>query len=324
MQIDRAYCIELGEVIDIYAARDAYFSQSPPRADFRFLCSDELCRQTNETKVIGVNYRKLVEESDHFVRPHYRAQTEHIDICEWVEYERAWFEIQEELSRGSARKGDAPGPRKRKNIKSTNVVDIFVPNTAGGGRTVERSAREKFAEIKRLPTPKDRIEAYKTYVRDNLKNNPNQSSVLENVVNSYLSLEPEIGRITDLRIGNGPWRSYWSCFRPIKFYDKDRKDDFIYFGNLRGVKYGHHYSLIFFDRVAFGAEERGISIYIKKHKLDGYKHRAFLTEMLEEIVSRRVRYATCYFYGDIRPSDTNAGFLDVIIHHFDNLVLTLK
>lgn len=323
MQIDRAYCLELDDVVDIYAARDAYFSQAPPRADFHFLCSDEPCRRTNKTKVIGVNYRKLVEESEHYVRPHYRAQTEHIDTCEWVEYERAQIEVQDEAN-GPIRQSDDTRRRNRKTPKFTNVVDIYVPSTAGGGRVVERTAREKFTEIKLLPNPRDRIEAYKDYLRNSLKNNPNQSSVLKNVVASYFSLQRELRKTTKLKIGTGPWRSYWECFRPIKYYDKDIGNNFIYYGGLRGRRYGPNYSLTFIDRVAFGEEVRGISIYIEKSDLDKYKRHSFLIETLEEIVSRRVRYATCYFYGDIRPSIRNANFLSITIRHFDNLVLRLK
>ena len=70
--------------------------------------------------------------------------------------------------------------------------------------------------------------------------------------------------------------------------------------------------------------ERWVSLYIKKEKLARYRHRAYLTEFLEKLVSRQARYATCFFYGRIGLSEKNDDFLDIDLDHFDNLVLILR
>ena len=77
MRIARVYCVETGKIIDIYGARALFFAQDEPRRRFQFLCSDEVCRAANSTKVTGVNYDKLVEEGDCIVqKPHFRMNSE--------------------------------------------------------------------------------------------------------------------------------------------------------------------------------------------------------------------------------------------------------
>ena len=77
MRIARVYCVEVGKIVDIYGARALFFAQDEPRRRFQFLCSDNICRETNTTKVTGVNYDKLVEEGDCIVqKPHFRMNSE--------------------------------------------------------------------------------------------------------------------------------------------------------------------------------------------------------------------------------------------------------
>jgi hypothetical protein len=64
MRISRAYCLEESKILDIYRARALFFAQDEPRRRFEFVCSDEFCRASNATKVIGINYDKLVEGKD--------------------------------------------------------------------------------------------------------------------------------------------------------------------------------------------------------------------------------------------------------------------
>lgn len=320
MHIERAYSVELRRVVSIYDARDYYFRQTPPRKRFKFLCSDEKCRETNKTKVTGVNYDKLVEESDQYVKPHFRENTEHISDCEWVELEIALNELKEESGSDFGHKDDTRRPRRGKNLKSSDMIDIFVPSSTGGARAVERLPVERREEIKRIPNQRDRIKALKK----TLKENPNQTSLLENVVDCYLTLGPDERRQTHLKIGKNRWRSYRECFRPIRFYNRGGGEAFIYYGGTKARRFGHNFSLIFFDKVEFEGGERWISLYIKKERLDRYKHRAYLSEFLEKLASGGARYATCYFYGRIWPSTNNAAFLDVEVAHFNNLVLRLK
>src|SRR3954468_2052839 len=125
MHILRAYCVEVGRILDIYQARALFFAQDEPRRRFQFQCSDDACRAATATKVTAVNYDKLVGESDHVVfKPHFRMnpQSQHVQACEWVVRER------------SIVKRDGPDADERKlpragfrHLKSVDFVDIYAP-----------------------------------------------------------------------------------------------------------------------------------------------------------------------------------------------------
>ena len=129
MHIARAYCVDAGKIVDIYQARALFFAQHEPRRRFEFLCSDDLCRASDATKVTGVNYDKLVEEGDCFVqKPHFRANAEslHIAACDWVARERALLRLD------SANVDTQPRSPHRgfRRLKSDDLVAIFWPEPA--------------------------------------------------------------------------------------------------------------------------------------------------------------------------------------------------
>jgi hypothetical protein len=125
MHILRAYCVEVGRIVDIYQARALFFGQEKPRRRLQFRCSDDACRTAAATKVTAVNYDKLVVEGDQIaLKPHFRMnpQSLHIEACEWVAREQ-WMALR-----------DAPDPDERKpprarfrHLKSVDLVDIYVP-----------------------------------------------------------------------------------------------------------------------------------------------------------------------------------------------------
>lgn len=141
MQILEAYCEELGDVVDIYAAQRAYFAQpAGTRRRFTFRCSDPACRAAGNPLVSGVGYDKLAEDGEKFRQIHFRAPPDHphLDSCVWV--------------RDEARReadGEAAGTR-RERAKATNVIDVFAPRhadqpaiaAAGNGGDVLQVARD--------------------------------------------------------------------------------------------------------------------------------------------------------------------------------------
>lgn len=121
MEILEAWCVELGEVVDIYDAQNAYFDlPEKNRKRFTFGCSDEQCRRTKNPLVSGVNYHNLAEETDKFLQPHFRrpAANEHLTSCIW--YESAG----EKAVPGSL---DGDGKSRVARAKKTDVLDIFQP-----------------------------------------------------------------------------------------------------------------------------------------------------------------------------------------------------
>ncbi len=205
MKIIRAYCLEMKRVVDIYQARDHYFNihssiDLDKRRRFQFLCSDENCRTKNKTLVSGVNYDKLIEETDNYVRPHFRDLGKHTDDCEWVEFEQVTDEIEAESEQDSNSR-----PRQTKHVKRTDVVDIFAP-----GRTDDETGSEgltdtdEYERVRRIPDVRSRREALKTLLR----RSPSQSSILQNVVSSYRLLTTEQKNSTRLTIKGVGARSY--------------------------------------------------------------------------------------------------------------------
>lgn len=123
MQILEAYCEELGETIDIYAAQRAYFAQpAASRRRFTFRCSDEACRRERNPLVSGVGYHQLAEEGEKFRQIHFRAPPghPHLPTCPWVRAD------EEERVRADAE----PDGGRRERAKATNVIDVFAPRRA--------------------------------------------------------------------------------------------------------------------------------------------------------------------------------------------------
>lgn len=121
MEILEAYCEEMGEVMDIYDAQNAYFDLPDSRRKrFTFRCSDEECRRQKNPLVSGVNYHRLSEETDKYRQPHFRAPTanEHLDSC-------IWNEVDAQPS-GTGTSPDESSPRLER-AKKTNVIDVFRP-----------------------------------------------------------------------------------------------------------------------------------------------------------------------------------------------------
>jgi hypothetical protein len=320
MNIEKVYCVEMGEVVDIYRARNFYFSQKV-HEELTFLCSDEKCRKAG-TEVVGVNYRKLIEEGDKFVRPHFRKHSDHIPDCEWVERDQASRESKEEVDNSTGQIDIAKG--RSKTPKSTDVIDIFEPNLAADARQSETIPREIELQIKSLKDPNARVEAYKNYFRKN----PSRTSILENVVGCYDAMNYEAKTSTTLVIRTSQGKrelSYADAVRHIRNYTPGLDEEVIWFGGAKVLDMGNVYWLSFIDRVVFKEEKHQITLYIKKSDLTARKRQAYLLEMLKDLADdKENKYARCFFYGCITPSMKARRRLDVTIAHLNNLVVMKK
>lgn len=68
-KITKAYCVELGRIVDIIEVRNEYFAQAY-RVDFNFKCSDPKCIQSDgsRTVMLGISYKVIVDDSVNFQR----------------------------------------------------------------------------------------------------------------------------------------------------------------------------------------------------------------------------------------------------------------
>jgi len=320
MNIEKVYCEEMEEIVDIYHARNFYFSQKV-RKELTFLCSDEKCRKAR-TKITGVNYRKLIEEGDKFVRPHFRKHSDHIPDCEWVERDEAIRELKEEADNSIDQIVVSVG--RSKTPKSTDVIDVFEPYLPGGAGQSETIPQEIESQIKNLKNHDARVEAYKNYFR----NNPSRTSILENIVGCYDAMDYEARTSTTLLIRTSQGKrelSYADAVRHIRNYTPGLDEEVIWFGGAKVLDMGNGYWLSFIDRVVFKEEKHQITLYIKKSDLTARKRQAYLAEMLKDLADdKEKKYARCFFYGRITPSKSAKPRLAVTVAHFNNLVVMKK
>jgi hypothetical protein len=313
MNIERVYCVEMREVVNIYRARDFYFSRTP-REELTFLCSDVQCRKAG-TKVTGVNYRKTIEEADKFVRPHFRKNDDHLDTCEWVEREEARQEVKEESINEANQNGE--GIVKSKAPKSTDIVDVFKPKSTTDKESSEPSEEDDLG-IRNLPGRRERIEAYKKQSRTNLT----KANRLEEVVSCYEGLDFEGKSLNYLVIKGARRRTYQDCFRHVKRYVPGRDDWFIFFGGATVESLDQDFKLSFFDPVFMRGRKYEISLYLTKERLNVQKRQgAYLREMLTELASDKRAYAKCYFYGRVKSSEKIPNCLNIMVDDLSNLVL---
>ena len=242
MRIARVYCVEVGKIVDIYGARALFFAQDEPRRRFQFLCSDNICRETNTTKVTGVNYDKLVEEGDCIVqKPHFRMNSEspHIAACEWVVQERALQQL--DLISGNTQRRRAHRDFRR--LKSSDLVAVFWPVPVAAAASVSRGPGGAVG-----PSANRDGEIPGSTRTRQLASNRTRVDLLETVTSAYELLEPDERREATLRIGRGPTLSYHRAFCRIEHY-LGVFDPRIFYGGVRVQLHGPNFSVRFFDRV---------------------------------------------------------------------------
>ncbi len=325
MHIVRAYCVEAGKVLDIYQARALFFAQEEPRRRFQFLCSDDACRAANATRVTGVNYDKLVEDERDpvVIKPHFRMnpETPHHDACDWLARERA-FEVPEHSDETPERGG---GGRHLRHLKSSDLVDIFVP------MQTEVSA---IPQAPREPLPAEAKDGRRSVALNHGdargragRSNATRADFLETVVSAYELLEPEERREAKLRIGRGSRLPYSKAFCRVEHYFCVRGPR-IFHGGVRVQPHGPNFSVRFFDRVITRdqtepREERELVLYLKRELLLQHWNGRFLIAQLEE-AAKRGHYAHCYFFGRVVAHVNLKDRLVVEISTLEHLAFTVR
>lgn len=242
MHILRAYCVEVGRVIDIYQARALFFGQEKPRHRLQFQCSDDACRAMAGTKVTAVNYDKLVAEGDEIVlKPHFRMnpQSPHVEACEWVVRERLTA-----LRDGPDADEWKPGRPGFRHLKSGDLVDLYVPC-----RQATSVASDAWKEYE----PAQSGERENRWGRERgvlrkTRGNLNRTNSLETVVTVYELLEPSERRAANVRVGEARRLPYSKAFCSVQHYFSVRGDR-IFHGGVRVKTHGPNFAVRFFDRV---------------------------------------------------------------------------
>ena len=323
MNIELAYCEEFGKVVDIFEAQALYF-ESPrnQRRRFNFLCSEVSCRQ-NDVKVSGVNYDKLAEDTDKFVKPYFRSIKEHphsLD-CVWLIFETARKEIKQEGHVENVTGG-------HRSPKASDYVDVFTPKQSESELFIDE-VKEVIDDLKKVGESRQKIE----YIKQRFRRSKTKSTLLLNVVNCFLSMNEQMKRQSKLALGNGGTpRDYQDIFLHLSNFSFHNSQEYIVYGGAtvsKTVKNDDQttgYRIKFYDRIVQQnslqeQKEYSSQLYLSISRISGYKKGAHLKAMLDEVSNSKSEYVQVFFYGSLNLSQKYENVSEVQISHLDNLVL---
>lgn len=274
-RITRAYCVQLGEVVSITGARRAFFSLPEPRNRFKFLCSNEACRDlVPAAEVTAVNYDK--PPNDTYRTAHFRENDKYIHApdCEWM--------INEEVDEVD---GKLPGEteeaafRRRAKRKLHDYIDVFEPSTeqpaeggssggtVGGSNVTTRSRGEGVGQGGK------QSRNYRT-------------SSLERLVECYRQAKKELSeaefKAMKLRVvGEGEMPLSW-YFKSIAYAKLGTSNRVLHGGASLVGRYGSGdsagFKLRFFDRI----DGKSIFLYVSKEQMGEYRFRRYLDGILRQ------------------------------------------
>ena len=320
MLIDRAYCVETQEEIDIVTAQLRYFEQEPPRKRFRFECSDEACRLALHPTVTATLYDRpsLEEHERRRMQFKWGPEADHLPTCRWEEKREA--ELQEARASGRATQTASNKLLKFLAIDGSEVVDVFHP-----GIELAEDAAAKTEAIERgiraLPERRDRIRAYIELAREQLYH----TSYLEQVVQCHRTLKAEERKQAMLDIPGLGRHPYSHHFRRVEYW-RSHLGKKIFFGGATVKAHERGYRLQFFDKPVVDDVEHTVRLFVGNGMLARYRGRAVMLEKLQ-LLDGRPDYATCYAFGELaisRWSRSEFPLLDIEVSSLDHLVLVLK
>jgi len=160
---------------------------------------------------------------------------------------------------------------------------------------------------------------------------PHRTSILEHIVETWLTHGKEILRREPLTIG-AKTKWYPNAFKPIKYFESEK--GLIYWGAVKSIRaYGNDYSITFMDKPKFGGEPRQVGIYITGEQIERYRKRRLFKRYIDALLDASTGSVNCYFVGAypqlksedivIQTADGERRFrpLEVHLKSLDHLVL---
>lgn len=230
VRVDRAFCNETRSVLNIFEARDYFFSRPSPRVPLTFSCSDPNCRNSATPPTIsGINHHVALGAGMKHVRPHFRSSgNPHSPNCDWSIGEEAVQQLQHEST---------PGPGvlnvclKFRYAKTGDIIDVFRPAVSEDEVVHVEEADEASRKIPiQIASQEERVK----YLKASLRRSPHTTCRLELLVHSYLSLTQNETKTTYLKIGekSKPYNSiFWHSM-----YWKEGSEPRVNFGYIRRVE----------------------------------------------------------------------------------------
>jgi len=316
MSIPVAYCVELGMVVNIFEAREHYFSQpESERKRLTFRCADDTCREQSKPMMVGVNYDKLSEK--YVQRPHFKARATHLHSpsCPWVEYKI----LEEELEQS----GLSP---RLSNLKQTEVIGIFKPVTENEPKTAEEKPVDwaEIRAIKKIANTREKLTAFKAFIRQTV----NKTWYLQEVCACFEALTEEERKVVSLKIDDLQARTYHAYFSKYYYCLPDAFYPRIYHGKANVREWRSGYSIRFDRRIkASDGVNCTVSIFIQKSKLEHFRGKNQLRQILDTAAQKGYGAVYCYVFGQVIRFHDEEGNpdnkIDVRLDSLHSLVVKL-
>ena len=313
MSLPAAYCRQLDEVIDIVRAHDYYFSQEEPYQDLDFLCPDEQCRNTEPQLIVGINYNKLPKIDKIVQKPHFRLihPEKHRNDCPWVEVKEAIDELDAE-----------PGLNRFSNLKRSDVIDVFDPSNGDVERENPRIDAALVRAVSLLGTRVARINAYKAYLRDN----PNRTSRLQEVVSCFKKMTPDELDRTTLYIDGVGEKTYRQHFKAAQYCSPSINGNYIYYGTVTIEHSPDGFTLTFYQTAQQkDGQAAAVSVCISNHMLDNFRGNGVVlaTFLAAQEIGGNVLFC-CAFGAVERTDQDNNTQLNIQIQSLHSLSVMLR
>jgi len=320
MDIEEAYCSEIEAVINIYEAKEEYFSQpAGSRKRLTFYCPDAKCRASHNPLVVGVNYSQLAEDGKKYRQMHFRASPKHphSDSCILRDENELLSDLDE---------ADEGRHKRAKRPKAADIVDVFHPNT---------SDREIITRNKRVLVKCTQEDDSGNFVSDEQSLTIRRSnrgitrtSKLERVVNGWSTLDGDTKRRSKITIAGRDMSYYSALVRVENLFPSENGLKIVYGGARVSLfpKAQPKYAYInFFDKCEkfddVGADRR-LTIALSFTRVEKYVGGKLIRELLNES-TKRAHYLKVFALGAIKPEVKRGGYL-LELGSLDNLVLKVE
>lgn len=295
MKYDKAYCVELLQCLTIYQVRDLHFDEDEnfDANNATFKCPDFECRQCESSTLTTFN----ATSKKYIKTPHFKDKptTKHRDNCPYnSEFVNQDYQL--------------PSNVHLENYKETNFPSEFLLKREKYSRNSQISASgqsDMKQETKFLSNNQHLLD-------ENRGVAPNKTSILEHLVECYLSHQGNPALLRQMRLKIGSLTLPYSRFfkRIQYFYEAQDLKNLIYWGRIKQAKkYGQTY-IITYEKLAYDPSNESplsISIYINNDVIKKYRKRSLFQEQMEEL-TKKCDNILCFFIGAYpikRTVDTN-------------------
>lgn len=271
MKFERAYCIELKQIITPYIARELYFDENSEffKTKLNFQCEDKDCRK--ELISVGVYMDKKTKRALHFRS---KDAMEHICNCNDLSKNKSGKTIGED---DPFKITKFPTEFILNPPKSKNIVGSISEIDEEEGNESDKTTNSKGLGIK-------------------TKSSKYKISSFEHLVDCFTSGDKKILEKQDLTI-NGKTKKFVKFFKPVKYYMDE--EGLIYYGKIENIKkYGKNYAIYFKDRVWVDGDKKHISIYITDELIDTFSRKRLFRQQLDDLIKNiDNENLNCYFVG---------------------------